>query len=122
MACGRFACPCDAEARKDAPRPRPWPWEATRGCGDAEAPRPVAKFEGRPLMRCAARLVEPWAWDVLQVHAGWERGILPGPGGLLDQPAPLIDALRLLDGQVADERRRAEQRESDRVKAAGKRR
>lgn len=109
---GALPCPCATQNRADAMRPPerrrplPYPWEVANGCREP-AMRPVAYLKGEPLRRCGAAVVTseaPWAWDVLRLYPLWEQGTLPNSGGVLDQPAQLLDALQLVDAEVRGHR------------------
>ena len=108
MAAGAYPCPCEREERLNAARPealrtrRPWHWEAARGCGEEPAPEAVVRHDGEPLMRCPARLVEPWCWQVVRLWSAWENGIPPVAGGALDQSAALLDALAVISHAVSE--------------------
>ena len=105
VAYGRWRCACDEIARDNARKPeaerrvRPYGHETESGC-DADAPAPRGYWDGRPLLRCPARLVPSWAWDVLALYGPWTRGNLPETGGVLDQVAPVIEAMRVIEAAV----------------------
>lgn len=74
---------------------RPYPWEREQGC-EADAPAPVGYLNAEPMMRCPLSMVPTWCWSVLGLFPDWERGNLPSTGGVLDQPAPVVDAMRCI--------------------------
>ena len=41
--------------------------------------------------------VSPFARYTYQLYRAWKAGFLPGPGGMDDQPAPLMDAILMYD-------------------------
>ena len=121
VAAGRWKCQCDeerlraAQVRPESARPRPWDWEdpasaSYRGCGEEPAHFTVGYHDGEPLARCPARLVESWCWDVLALWPSWEAGALPNSGGVLDQPAPLVDAMSVVAQAVGEERSESAER------------
>lgn len=59
-------------------------------------------FLGEPMFRCARRTLPDWVWEVLHLYASWERGALPNLGGVLDQPAPLVDAMHIVAGTLGE--------------------
>ncbi|MGR8917983.1 MAG: hypothetical protein ACU85V_00070 [Gammaproteobacteria bacterium] len=48
---------------------------------------------------CPKRLVPQYAWELLRLHAFFEKGVLPFAGGLYDQPAMFVDAMAVIDDQ-----------------------
>lgn len=89
---------------------RPWRWEEQQGC-EEPAQTAVAYWQGLPLMRCPAQLIEPWAWDYLYWFKSWERGrsLVALEAGR--EPARLVDAMTVIDAAIAD--LQAENREKD---------
>lgn len=51
-------------------------------------------FEG--LRRCPQKIAGPEEWELLALHRHWPQA-LPYAGGIYDQPAPYVAAMRLLD-------------------------
>ncbi|MEM1213037.1 MAG: hypothetical protein AAGI68_12165 [Planctomycetota bacterium] len=45
-------------------------------------------------------MLPPSVWRLLDAAAEYRRGILPGAGGMDDQPAWLIEALRFAAGEL----------------------
>lgn len=85
----------------------PYPWERARGCVTAvPETEEVERFDGESLRRCPSRLVPDWCWDWLILYRNYDRGVLPEAGGLLDQGAAFVDAMTVIDGQVAELRER----------------
>lgn len=72
-------------------QPQPWVWPVPGGEEEAE----IVKTDN-PL-----RYVSPIYRVVSGLAADWEAGILPLPGGLLAQPARLVEAIRLRAVAVA---------------------
>lgn len=66
---------------------------ATRGC-------PQCDEKGyEPVYRCPRSVVWPETWVFLDLHEQWPRA-LPFGGGLLEQPAPYLEAMRLIDAAI----------------------
>ena len=57
-------------------------------------------------MDCPFRVVPDRVLRVLPFYADWDKGRLPADGGILDQPASFIDAMRVLDAQIASIQKR----------------
>lgn len=100
-------CVCERQERLEATHPtlakrRPWEWEDRNGCREP-VPGGNAGFywDGVPLARCPRALVEPWAWEYLALFGPYKAGNLPLAGGVLDQPARLLDALQAIEGTLA---------------------
>lgn len=106
MAAGRWVCLCERQERLEAAHPaqrkqRPWEWEARAGChGDAPGGHAGFFWNGASLPRCPRAMIESWVWDYLALYHLWQQGTLPFGGGVLDQPARLWDAMRVIDSTV----------------------
>lgn len=72
-------------------QPQPWLWPVPGGDDGAE----IVKLDN-PI-----RYLTPAYKIVSGMAADWERGLLPLPGGVLDQPARLVAAIRLRAEAVA---------------------
>lgn len=124
MAWGVWACACERQRRLEAENPtlaapRPWEWEAARGC-TADAPGAVAYWQREPLRRCPTALVKPWAMQYVRLYNHHRQGRALLPGGLLNWPARLLDALDVIEATVTDlERREREQAEAHTKQAQG---
>lgn len=97
--------PADQKIRRHATTGL-YPWAARNGCV-TETERPIGTMDGRPIRRCLATLVQqrqPEAWDLVRLHRRSEQGHLPESGGALEQCAPVMDALDVLDQYVAKAR------------------
>jgi hypothetical protein len=88
--------------------------ESSRGCS-----RPVSKAvlvfrdsEGKDQVvfkRCPSNFYNGFVAELIGMCSQFEKGILPYQGGLLDQPAKIIDALNMISGlKMEDELKRAE--------------
>lgn len=79
------------------------------GCErDAALPLTV---DGEDIFRCPRRpiLEEPVYFSaVFRAYGDYQRGILPENGGVLDQPARLLQSFRVIDEAAADCRRARE--------------
>lgn len=116
-----WPCRCQEQERADARRPQAqrqkpdaYRWRASHGC-DADAPRPVGEFEGAAQRRCLRAQVaerQPEAFQLLHLAQHLESGALPEAGGVLDQSAPLMDALEVLAGAIAEGREIVRERET----------
>lgn len=53
-------------------------------------------------MRCAPKLVPAWCWPYLSIWQQWSQGTLAVEGGVLDQPARIADAMRIIGHTIAD--------------------
>lgn len=70
------------------------------GC-EEEAEYPIYDLDGEPLYRCPVRLVTPETADILEIHAMCKAASgLPFPGAVLQQPARIMEAFRLIEGTV----------------------
>lgn len=86
----------------DPKQKRKWTWRGQNGCDQS---RPVALyyFEGRPLYRCPAKLTQPWTWSLIALWRSCrDMHTTPFAGGVLDQPAILLDAFEAI-GQVVND-------------------
>lgn len=118
----RFGGGFSADCRKCPPSRKAW-----RGC-EEPAPAPVLRITcpecggvgcasclaGRlEIFRCPGATVPALYWELCRDLSLLEGGILPGPGGWLDQPQSWIEALDLLAGEraEAEEERRRKPRE-----------
>ncbi len=77
--------------------------QIARGC-TADAPAPVVTLDGEDLFRCPLVLLANATFQVLALFGAYENGLLPIAGGLLDQSATFLEAVRLLRGEVAEYR------------------
>lgn len=91
-------CPSAALIRQqegcDGPRELPW------------------ILNGRKYHRCPMHYIDAEMFLVLEAYSAFKAGIPPNSGGLMDQPASFLDAVRILDSELADyaEERAREQR------------
>lgn len=105
MYAGRFTCHCARQEAADALLPpeqrrkqgpnNQYGWEKQRGC-EEDTESPIGWFDMQPLTRCVAKIVPVWCWEVLRLWPHWQNGTMPGPGGVLQQPATLIDAMEIV--------------------------
>jgi hypothetical protein len=82
--------------------------EACHGRGDVE------------IFRCPGATTPYQAKHAASFYGAWKTGCLPADGGILDQAAPFVEAMRILEvaeGEMnrrRDERAEAQQREATR--------
>lgn len=58
----------------------------------------VAKYhEYYSFYRCPGALKTQWALSLIEMHRQWELGVLPFEGGLLQQPAKFVEAMRAIE-------------------------
>jgi hypothetical protein len=61
--------------------------------------KPVAKYHDYlNYYRCPGAFRSQDSVELILAHRLWEQGVLPYDGGLLDQPAKYVEAMRLIDG------------------------
>jgi hypothetical protein len=74
-----------------------------RGC---KAPAPSALFtlDGEDIRRCPLALLTEETCRVLDLYPYFENGMMPVAGGVLDQSATFLEAVRLLRAEVAEHR------------------
>ena len=79
--------------------------EATRVIGAlGQGDRHSTTFE---LTRCPANFWDGFAQEFISIYRLFERGVLPFSGGVMDQPAKLIQAMAIIEG--LDLKEKAEQ-------------
>jgi hypothetical protein len=85
------------------------------GCYE-EVPSTNFEFEGEMLKRCPLKLVSNTSKRFLRFYQFMEKGFLPNPGGILDQPNRFLEAMSILNDTVAkvqeEERKESEVRNS----------
>lgn len=68
-----------------------------KGC-NYPASQPVAKYHDiYTFYKCPGAIKSEWAYRIIEMHRQYELGVLPFEGGLLQQPAKLIDAMRMVE-------------------------
>ena len=84
-----------------------------RGCHE-EVQGSEFEFEGEVLKRCPLKLVTSLSRRLLRFYRFMEKGFLPNPGGILDQPNRFIEAVAVIDDTIAkvveEERKDSEER------------
>lgn len=84
--------------------------QARWGCEGEEKGQPPEHpviFDGEPIMRCPRRPVLDDPEGIATALWSWqdrERGFLPNPGGIGDQPAKLVQAWRVIDNATSKTR------------------
>lgn len=101
----------------------PEPMQSMRGC-DEEVEASEFEFEGEVLKRCPLKLVTHISKRFLRFYRFMEKGFLPNPGGILDQPNRFIEAMAIIDDAIirATEEERKDRADRDRHLAVGRRR
>ncbi len=65
----------------------------------------MRRYAGRELFRCPARhlqLEAPWVWSYLQLFKPWRDGRPIAADIFLDEPAILVDAMRVIENEIND--------------------
>jgi hypothetical protein len=71
--------------------------DSQKGC-NAPTSRVVAKYHSFfEFKRCPGALKSQAMREIIQLHRLWESGVLPYDGGVLDQPAKIVEAMGLVD-------------------------
>lgn len=101
---------CDSDGKRE--------WtsrDGTRHKSRGPAPDPIWRFEAAYQLgdwRTCPKPEVPLDWSVLMtLHGAWLLGTLALPGGLMDQPAPYVDAMHLIEA----ERQKIEKRRMDKM-------
>lgn len=58
-----------------------------------------------PIVGCPLLAITPEALAWIRWHGLWQRGLLPGGGGVMDQPAKYLAAMEHLDLVTAKQER-----------------
>ena len=66
------------------------------GC-EHNLPSPVDVM-GYRVTRCARKLARPIDFVYVPLYGEWKKGVLPNPGGWLDQPMKYAAVMNALDG------------------------
>lgn len=69
---------------------------------------------------CVGNFVSNSAVSWIELHAHFERGVMPYPGGLMDQPAKAVEIFRIIEVWKIEMRREA-QAKSEAMARRGKR-
>ncbi len=85
-----------------------------RGCNVAVEATEF-EFEGEVLKRCPLKLITHISKRFLRFYRFMEKGFLPNPGGILDQPNRFIEAISVIDDAIVrctiEERKASEDRQ-----------
>lgn len=74
-----------------------------RGC-EKEAPDPsVWEVNGETFGRCPRKMVKLESYEYIRAYNRYCKGFLPNPGGYLKQPAKLMEAIDIIENQLAKE-------------------
>lgn len=96
---------------------RPQLWIPCVVCGQEEERCKECGGSGwEAIHRCPYALVDAATWELVYLHAHWPA-VLPYAGGLYEQPAAYVQAMRLLDAAVGRMREvmREEQERQQRI-------
>jgi hypothetical protein len=70
----------------------------------------VSQFKFR---KCVGNFVRPSASALIGLHSHYQKGHLPFPGSVMDQPAKIMEAFQVIDNhyyeQALEQRKKAEQ-------------
>lgn len=96
--------------------------QSMRGCYE-EVEASEFEFEGEILKRCPLKLVTHISKRFLRFYRFMEKGFLPNPGGILDQPNRFIEAISVIDDAIirATEEERKASEDRQRHMAVGRR-
>lgn len=87
-----------------------------KGCfGDENLTYTMEQYR---LKTCPGNFVVPWVFEYIEMYFNYQRGILPYPGALSEQPAKIMEIFAII-GQKRDEIAREN---AEKQKAAEKRR
>jgi hypothetical protein len=85
--------------------------QANMGCKGMKE-TPIHKIGDELRFRsCIGNFVSPQVFPLLNVYRMYERGVMPYPGGVMEQPAKIIDVFQTIENH------RAEAQERERAKA-----
>jgi hypothetical protein len=82
-----------------------------RGCTE-EVPETEFVIDGVPLKRCPLKLLSSITIRFIHFYSYFQKGFLPNPGGVLDQPHKLIEVFNYL-GSFILRKEREEQKEKE---------
>lgn len=72
-----------------------------KGC-DEPAPIPVFALDGENYFRCPYALITPLTAELLRYFSHYRQGHYPVAGGLLDQSALFLQAVEIIEGEIAE--------------------
>ena len=93
-------------------------FRASKAC-EVVAEKPVQSIDELQFLTCLGNFFSHSAARLVEMHAHFERGVMPYPGSLADQPSKVIDAFRIIGNWKM--RRQAEEAEKARKEAKKKR-
>lgn len=70
------------------------------------------ELDGESIRRCPMAIVTDQSIEYVRVYNFFQKGYLPNPGGWLDQPAKLIEAIEFIETEM----QRIDREEFERVK------
>lgn len=83
------------------------------GQGDRHAPT----YE---LTRCPANFWDGYSQEIISMYRLFERGVLPFTGGVMDQPAKLIQVMAIIEGLDLKEKAEQQKRMASNAKRASR--
>lgn len=54
-------------------------------------------IDGIEVTKCPLKEVQPGIWNYVEAYNQYKNGFLPNPGGWLDQPAKMLEAINLIE-------------------------
>jgi hypothetical protein len=75
--------------------------KAERGCEEDSPIEGVWKLKDWEFRRCPRKLVTRASIEYLNAYLFFEKGYLPNPGGWLDQPLKFIQAIKIIEREIA---------------------
>ena len=70
---------------------------------------------------CAANLIDPFHINLLRVHSAYKEGHLLYEGGLADQPAIIVEAIGVIESEIARVREREQEKKKTKSSNKGRR-
>jgi hypothetical protein len=86
---------------------------ANMGCQEMKGAAIHKIPSGLSFRTCVGNFVRPGLYPLISAHRRFQQGVMPYAGGLMDQPAKLIDLFGVIDthqAERAERERQAEQR------------
>ena len=72
-----------------------------RGCEEDSPIEGVWKLKDWEFRRCPRKLVARASIEYLNAYLFFDKGYLPNPGGWLDQPLKFIQAMKIIEREIA---------------------
>lgn len=77
------------------------------GC-ENETKEPFLLIDGEGIRRCPRKLITKQSAEYIKFYGYYEKGYLPNAGGILEQPAKLMDAITVIENMLAEMREEKE--------------